>query len=75
MRWSAPAAPSRDAPRSVRLRWIRNRFYLRHPGHGGNALALVGGPTWIWIFFGAITAIFVQGLVSITLGIRREEQS
>jgi hypothetical protein len=65
--------PGRDAPEEARLRWTR-RFYLR-PLPVALAVyglaVLVASETWQYAVLAAAALFWLQGLVSISLRIRR----
>lgn len=68
--------PSKRAPRSEHLRWIRG-FYLRMAPFALPTYALVliySSSTWIWIVLALSTLVWIQGFVALCLRIRRESQ-
>lgn len=71
--------PSKGAPRSESLRWIRGLYLRPLPLLVVLlvicALALVmGAPSWILALLGISVAVWVQGYVSLSIRIRREER-
>lgn len=70
------APPPKDAPRSRRLRWVR-RFYLRLLPLTVPVYALVlvlASQTWVYIPLAVATLLWLEGLISISLRIRREQR-
>jgi hypothetical protein len=67
--------PPKCAPRSEMLRWIR-RFYIRPLPLLILVwvLLFIWAPTWTLILLGASALIWLQGITSLSLRIRREEQ-
>jgi hypothetical protein len=68
--------PPKSAPRSELLRWIRG-FYLKllPLTLASYAVGLVwASQTWIFVVLGASAFIWLQGVISLSLRIRREEQ-
>jgi hypothetical protein len=69
------APPPKDAPRSELLRWIR-RFYLRPLPLtvAVYVLAIVwASQTWVYIVLTAAALLWLQGIGSLSLRIRREQ--
>lgn len=69
--------PSKDAPKVATWMFVR-RIYSRVALLTIPAwivLALDGAPTWLWIAFGISAAIWLQGLLSVNLRIRRLRNS
>jgi hypothetical protein len=69
--------PARDASRDQRLRWIRRFYWLNGPWFIFLALLFVlfGVDTIVWLILGVCALVWAQGLLSITLQIRREPTS
>ena len=68
------APPPRGAPLSERLRWVR-RFYLRllPVFLALYAVAVVyASSTWVWVLLAGTGLLWLQGLASLTIRIRRE---
>jgi hypothetical protein len=68
--------PPKGAPRSESLRWVR-RFYVRSLPLTLLAYALLlvwATETWIFVLLVAMTLLWLQGVSSLSLRIRREEQ-
>ena len=68
--------PAKGAPRAESLRWIRG-FYIKPLPLlvAVSALVLIWATTWTLILLGASSAIWLQGFISLSLRIRREERS
>jgi hypothetical protein len=68
--------PPRGAPRSQSLRWVR-RFYLRPLPltlAAYASLLIWASETWVYVVLVAMTLLWLQGVSSLSLRIRREEQ-
>jgi hypothetical protein len=68
--------PSQDAPRSQRFRYVQ-RLYLRLLPFALPAYACVfvfARQTWVFVVIGIGALVWLQGLVSISFRIRREER-
>lgn len=68
--------PSKDAPRSQRLRWVR-RLYLRMLLFALPAYACVfvfTRQTWVFVVVAVGALIWLEGVTSISIRIRREQR-
>ena len=68
--------PPKGAPRSELLRWIRS-FYIKPLPLLilVSALVLTWSQTWTLILLGASALIWLQGITSLSVRIRREERN
>jgi hypothetical protein len=67
------APPASGAPRVARLRWVR-KFYRFNLAAIAMVVifALVGGDSFFWVVAAAVAVIWLVGLASISMQIRRE---